>query len=418
MAASRRSDGRGGPSGGRGIHLARAALVLPVIGLVLASTPAPARDPDLEGEHGLWVEAAEGEVTVHWITGRHDAGLLKVQEGRRPPREFRTAPGASHSVTLPVRSDRLLIRYGSAADSAALHSTVLRLDPEPAPVSIRGADSIFVSADVHGEYDKLLSLLRNAGVVNPAGRWIAGRSHLVFLGDLMDRGPDVARVLWFVHGLEEQAARQGGRVHVLLGNHELMVMSGDLRYVHSKEARLAELHRVPYPRLYHPRNSVLGRWLASKPGVLRIGRVLFAHGGVSAAQRPRSLEAHRDSLRSFIDEELFVRWSDTTFLPRMDSVAFARRSDFFWGESSVFWHRGYVQSDTLAAELDSVLKALRGELLVVGHTPRPVPEERYGGRLIAAHPRTPATEMLLLVSEGGAGIRRYRIGPSGPPAAF
>lgn len=412
MAASIPFNGRGG----RGLRLTCAALCLPVIGLVLALDRAPARDPGLQGENGLWVDAADGAVTVRWITARPDSGLLQVQEGRRPLREFRTAPGFSHAVSLPTRSDRLLIRYGSVSDPADRHATLLRLDPKPAPVSVGRVDSIFVSADVHGEYDKILILLRNAGVVDSVGQWIAGRSHLVFLGDLMDRGPDVTRVLWFVYGLEEQAAQQGGRVHLVLGNHELLVMSGDLRYVHAKEARLAELHAAPYPRLFHPDTSVLGRWLAAKPGVLRIGRVLFAHGGVSAAQRPRSLAAHRDSLRSFLGEELFVRWADTTFIPRMDSVAFARRSNFFWGENSVFWHRGYVQSDTLAAELDSVLKAFRADLLVVGHTPRPVAEERYGGRLVAAHPRTPATEMLLLVTKGGAGIRTYRIGPSGPPA--
>ena len=48
---------------------------------------------------------------------------------------------------------------------------------------------------------------------------------MVFLGDLFDRGNDVVRTLWFIYRLEREARKQGGAIHVVLGNHEIMTFS-------------------------------------------------------------------------------------------------------------------------------------------------------------------------------------------------
>jgi hypothetical protein len=116
-------------------------------------------------------------------------------------------------------------------------------------------------------------------------------------------------------------------------------------------------------------------------------------------------------------EELFYRWADTTFLPEMDSASYQVREDFFWGPRSVFWHRDYVQSDTLATELDHVLGTWGATTLVVGHTAVPRIEARYGGRLIPAHTRRYGAELLLL-TRGAAGRGQYRITVDLPPEAF
>jgi hypothetical protein len=231
---------------------------------------------------------------------------------------------------------------------------------------------------------------------------------------VVDRGPDATRALWFLYGLEAQAERAGGRVHVMVGNHELMVMSGDLRYVAPKEQTLAALHGVSYPVLFDPARSVLGRWVVSRPAVMRIGDVLFAHGGISAKYMGWSVNQIQDSLAAFTNEELFVRWADSTYAVPLDSASYHRRYDFFWDERSIFWYRGYVHSDSSVAELTTVLQRFGAALHVVGHTPIPGVQSRYDGRLIDVNTLPFVTEALLLVRRG-RDWDRFRIRESGAP---
>ena len=90
-------------------------------------------------------------------------------------------------------------------------------------------------ADVHGAYDELVALLRSQGLVDGSLRWSGADTQLVSLGDLLDRGPDSRRVLDLLMRLEGEARTAGGAVHVLLGNHEVMNIVGDLRYVSAGE---------------------------------------------------------------------------------------------------------------------------------------------------------------------------------------
>jgi hypothetical protein len=193
-----------------------------------------------------------------------------------------------------------------------------------------------------------------------------------------------------------------------------MAMAGDHRYVDPKELGIAACHGVPYRRLFDPRTSVLGRWLATKPGILRIGDALFAHGGVAPGWIPAGLQAFDDSLASYLREDLMTAWFDSTAVVGIDSAAYERRYRFFWGDESVFWFRGYVQSDTLGPELDRVLAAFGARVHVVGHTPIPTMEARYGGRLLATNTLAFATEMARLEPSGSRPvIWRYRL--EGPP---
>lgn len=405
-------------------------LTLPVLLVVLAAgarLAAPAAAPALQqelrmdGEYGLWVRENGERLEVSWITREPGAGYLRVLTGNRVREDLSTPSANTHTASFRApRSGQVVLQYGAKDDLQDRHQTTLYLGEQrrPRPV-FSGVDSIFVVADVHGEFDTLVRLLQNAGVIDAQQRWSAGRRHLVLLGDVFDRGPDVIRTLWFIYGLERQAERARGRVHLLLGNHEIMVMLGDLRYVSPKESLIAQLYGVDYSRMFDVRQSVLGRWLASKPALVRINDVLFAHGGVAPDYLPFTVPTYDDTLSAYMREDLFYHWADSTYwtqpsnLAGHDSASIARRDDFFWGENSVFWFRGYVQSDTLGAALQAVLQRYGAKLLVVGHTPQEAIQQRYGGALIAAHPRTPAIEMLLLVRDGRE-LRRYRYRLTGP----
>jgi len=386
------------------------------------SAPATQETAALYGEYGLYVMESGDTIEVRWLTAVPDSGFLTVRAtgSGRGTDEIRLTTGRSeaHSASFRRPADGpLTLRYGAVASEEDRHQTTIWPVLERAPTGFGPVDSLFVLGDVHGEFDTLTAVLKNAGLIDSDARWSGGRSHLVFLGDLFDRGSDVTRTLWLIYGLERQAEAAGGRVHVVLGNHEIMVLTNDLRYVSEKEQLIARLHGTPYARLFDVRRSVLGKWLATKPGLIRIGDVLLAHGGVSRDFAAYSLQAFDDTLAAFMSEELFYRWSlpPDTVLPRIvvDSTALERRLDFFFGENSVFWHRSYVQADTLQEELRRVLDRFESELHVVAHTPADEIARRYEGALLAVDLNAPATQLLLLSREADR-LRAFRYGAEGP----
>lgn len=393
------------------------AVLITALGTACTAVAAGAQTPNrLDGEYGLMVQERGDSVFVHWITRGAGAGTLRVSSGREEVANLTTnGPFAHRAAFARPRADSLRLEYGSAADPADRHATTLYFNALPRTIAVPRADSIFVFGDTHGEFDRVTRLLRASGLIDDRLRWAGSRAHLVFSGDLMDRGADVTRLLWFVYGLERQVRAAGGQLHLLLGNHETMVMLNDLRYTSAKEMYIAQMHEVGYSRMYDARESTLGKWLVRKPAVLRIDDVLFAHGGVSSDFISYTLQSFDDSLRTFITEDLFYRWSDSTAVIPVERSALERREHFFLDPNSVFWFRGYARSDTLGNTLSRVLRRFDSRLHVIGHTPTPSIEQRYDARLINAHGPEFASEMLLLVREG-AGWKRFSIDAAGKRA--
>ena len=217
---------------------------------------------------------------------------------------------------------------------------------------------------------------------------------MVFLGDVLDRGKDALRLTWFIYELEQSAAQHGGQIHLILGNHEIMVMSNDLRYVSAKEQQVANMHQVSYQQLYHPTRSVLGRWLSTKPAALKIDGILFAHGGIIMGA---SLKSFNDRVYQYTQAPLFSHLMEQPF----DSVSFSQvereeQKDYLYDSFRPFWFRGYVQTDTLGSYLDAILLNNKAKLHVVGHTTVPSISSFYNGKLIATNVPKAGTEMLLL----------------------
>ena len=101
------------------------------------------------------------------------------------------------------------------------------------------AERVVAISDVHGAYDAMVTTLQNVGVIDSELAWSGGKTRLVIVGDLLDRGPRSRDAMDLLMRLEDEASAVGGYVHVLIGNHESMNMIGDLRYV-SKPVQAAE----------------------------------------------------------------------------------------------------------------------------------------------------------------------------------
>jgi len=181
-----------------------------------------------------------------------------------------------------------------------------------------GVGRIVAVGDVHGRYDQLTAIVQGTGLTDGDLHWTGGDDHLVLCGDLVDRGPDDRAVLDLARRLQEEAEKAGGRVHVLLGNHEVMNLSHDFRYVRpegwaafasdersgdrekawskaektfSAKGASKEEARAAFDEKYPPgyfarqrafsRKGQYGSWLLDQPSVIKVNGVLFVHGGLT-----------------------------------------------------------------------------------------------------------------------------------------
>ncbi len=94
---------------------------------------------------------------------------------------------------------------------------------------------IVAIGDIHGADAAFVSILQKAQLINTNQEWIAGNTIFVQTGDVLDRGPGSRKAMDLLLDLEKQAPKKNGKVLALLGNHEVMNIVGDLRYVSAGE---------------------------------------------------------------------------------------------------------------------------------------------------------------------------------------
>lgn len=277
-------------------------------------------------------------------------------------------------------------------------------------------ERIVAIGDLHGDFQAWRRIAGAAGLIDRRGHWTGGRAVLVQMGDIPDRGPDSLAIMRDMMRLEREAARAGGRVIGLVGNHEAMNMIGDLRYVHpgeyaafatprseqlrarayqanrqrieahyrartpemsARDIRRAWLDDTPPGKLEHRAawgpEGELGRWVRRNPAVVKIGDTLFVHAGISAAYASTGIEE--------------INRRTAAALAEADEAPQAIIND----PAGPLWYRGLVVREpegvTYAMpaeeELDLALRSMGARRMVVGHTPSlDGIAVRQGGRLI------------------------------------
>ncbi len=280
--------------------------------------------------------------------------------------------------------------------------------------------------DVHGAYASLVELLQAADIVDSDLKWRGGATHVVSLGDLIDRGPESRRVLDLVIRLQAEAAAAGGRLHVVLGNHEVMNLMGDWRYLVAEDFAAFAPDETPamraaayaayaagdsaatrsafdrrYPAGYFARQAAFapdgryGAWLLSLPAIVVVDDVAFMHGGLPAVVADEGLQINARVQRE-LAQYLAVRERlvQQRLLPPLDrqrdieiaeaarvNAAPAASADLerfvtlgdseALGAEGPLWYRGDVYCKPVLEEptLRRALTALDVSRAVVGHTP-------------------------------------------------
>lgn len=195
--------------------------------------------------------------------------------------------------------------------------------------------------DIHGAYPQFVDILQRTGIIDVNRQWTGGATILAQTGDVPSRGTQTRQCLDLLMELERQAVKQKGQVIPLLGNHEVMVMMGDLRYASPEEFQafatersekkreraykqyvrfVAERNRRRPPTTDNqvPRNTWMaehplgffeyrdafgpkgryGRWLRKHDTVAQLGDVLFLHGGLNPERNFWSIRKLNDGIRS------------------------------------------------------------------------------------------------------------------------
>jgi hypothetical protein len=260
--------------------------------------------------------------------------------------------------------------------------------------------NLVVLSDIEGNFGALRKLLQANKVIDEDFNWQFGDGHLVLIGDFFDRGQQVTEVLWFIYYLEEKAKAAGGYVHFILGNHEIMNLSNDLRYVDKKYFDNATLLHQKYGTLYDE-SSELGRWLRTKNITEKIGDILFAHGGISGIINRINISIHE------INRLARPYYADTT------SKFNDPKLDIIFSDLGPFWYRGYyVQNNPgIKLQIDSTFSQFDVRHIITGHTiVSDTVSVWYNGKLLNTDVHHAAGKSEALLIEKG---KYYRVNQEG-----
>ncbi len=258
-----------------------------------------------------------------------------------------------------------------------------------------GVERVVAVGDVHGDFEAMVAILRSANVIDAKNKWIAGKTHLVQIGDVPDRGTETRKAMDLLIALEKQASKAGGRVHALIGNHEAMNIYGDLRYVNPAEfaafktpdsGRIRdalyeqqgkgvnrEQFDAEHPlgwveqRIQFSPEGTYGKWIRKHNAVVKINDSLFIHGGISPKYASMTIAQINEGVAAELKD--FTKVNDSSF------VAI---------DEGPLWYRGLAEGGgDLTAHVDQLMKTHGVKRIVIGHTPTPgAVLSRFNGQVI------------------------------------
>ncbi|KAG2186220.1 hypothetical protein INT43_002658, partial [Umbelopsis isabellina] len=217
---------------------------------------------------------------------------------------------------------------------------------------------IVAVADLHADYDNSVAVLQMADVVDENVKW-KGSNNTVFVqtGDVVDRGADTIKLYDMLQRLRDEAYESGGQVIPLLGNHEVMNLIGDWRYVYPEDVQTFESFdaRVKAFEI----DGFIGSYLSQLNMTAKVNRTIFCHGGIHPAFLHD--ESGLDWINSYVHENL----------PEYMQSKGTEGDDFgVFGGNGPTWYRGYAlgPEEQECPLLEAALDLLDADRMVMGHT--------------------------------------------------
>ena len=310
------------------------------------------------GGEGPFVFFENNQMAVKYIRGSRDEGFT-VESEYYP---------LGNAVTADV--------YFALDDST--FSFLLNQSGQIQPAIYNDNEPILAISDLEGNFHTFREFLLAHGVVNQHYDWQFGLGHLVLLGDMVDRGQAVTQLLWFIYKLEQQALLAGGRVHYILGNHEIKNLQGNMQSAAEKYTPIAGFLGKSSAELF-TEDTFWGRWLAAKNTVEMINGHLFVHGGLhpDVVKHQWSINAMNQRVRDYYRQMYYPGLADE------------KTESLLSTETGPAWFRGYLREEVTDDEFERVLAFYNARSMVVGHTIQFSVNSLFDNRLFAIDVKHP-----------------------------
>ncbi len=238
--------------------------------------------------------------------------------------------------------------------------------------SYPAVERLIVIGDIHGDYNAFTNVLKKAQIINENMEYIGGKSHVVQVGDILDRKPremdgqdedSEAKIIALIMELQIKSYMHGGGYHAVIGNHEMMNVLGQFDY--ASPMGLQHYGGAQGRKLYFQPGGTMSTYFACgwNP-IVKIGGWLFCHGGLSKKIAEKySIEDINLISRDFLygnTEHMKNKYFDELFL----------------GSKSILWNRDYSIDhqnqvyDKLNDELNFIFKKYQAKRICLGHTPQ------------------------------------------------
>ncbi|ORX65992.1 Metallo-dependent phosphatase, partial [Anaeromyces robustus] len=226
--------------------------------------------------------------------------------------------------------------------------------------------------DIHGDYEHLISILRHAKLIDKKNNWIGKDTILVQVGDINERGNDTLKIYNTLIDIKQQAKEKGGKVHVLIGNHDLYAIEGNHFYTSLKDIQSYGGVEA-FEEALGPEGKI-GKFIREEMDVtLVIGDTLFAHGGLNPEYVPDGIDKLNEHAREVLlstpsIEELYQLILKNITHPIYTDPIFTDKK-----RGGPIWSRYFANGveSKICPDLEETLRLTNTKRMIVGHTVQP-----------------------------------------------
>ncbi len=294
------------------------------------------------------------------------------------------------------------------------------------PCEWLGVKRIVAVGDLHGAYDHFVEILLGTRLVDEKLSWIGGKTHLVQIGDVLDRGDKPRDIFDLAIRLEKEAEVAGGKVHMMIGNHEEMNLA-DTAFdregfitVEQFKAFLPENYRLKQEkkfrrkagskssenstsngdfseewqemidkslgrplslgRIYYMKNlnELYGDWIIGHNVIIKINDIVFVHGGISENLSRLKLKEINETYRMELND---IR---RAVIKNQEPKIPDYNREFYNEPDGPLWYRALAQEEDFEDDVERILNNLQAKHIVIAHTPHTVGEadmRKYDGKV-------------------------------------